>query len=69
MNYKVINTYDNRDFWLGTVVKYPQGYRFLSRIASRGNGRKYHDSAEAAVPAKLGSEWRLEPTTLLPLRA
>lgn len=40
--------------WVGTVIHYPQGYKFISRVSSIGNSRVFHDRAQNAVPKKLG---------------
>jgi hypothetical protein len=40
--------------WVGTVVRYDRGFKFISRISSIGNSRKFHDRAQESVPKKIG---------------
>ena len=37
-------------FLIGVAVKFPQGWKFISNLASRNGSRKYHDTFKSCIP-------------------
>ena len=51
---------DGSTYRLGVAVEYPDGWRFISNVASRRSGRKYHATMEKCLPRWLGHPDRCE---------
>lgn len=45
---------DGSTYRLGVAVEYPQGWKFISNIASHGPSRKFHPTWEKCVPRWVG---------------
>jgi hypothetical protein len=45
---------DGSTYHLGSAVRYADGWRFLSNVASHSNSRKTHPAMEKCVPRWVG---------------
>lgn len=55
-------------YTLGTAVRYNEGWRFLSNVASHKSSRKYHPTMEACLPKWVGYPDHCESEAVVPQR-